>query len=157
MLLAIDPGTTKSAYVIYNTDNQHIVEFGIRDNTEICVKFAQKTSDTNTITACAIEMIASYGMPVGADVFITCTWIGRFQQALWQSCRIPTDYVFRQDVKLHLCRTTRAKDANIRQALIDRYGGKDAAIGVKAAPGPLYGVKADVWSALAVAITRAET
>ena len=37
----------------------------------------------------------------------------------------------RQEVKLHLCNSARAKDANIRQALIDRFGGKDKAIGRK--------------------------
>jgi len=48
----------------------------------------------------------------------------------------------------------RAKDANIRQALIDRYGpGKDKAIGQKKTPGPLYGFKSHEWAALAVAVT----
>jgi len=60
--------------------------------------------------------------------------------------------ISRRAVKLHLCGSARAKDANIRQALIDRYGGS-AAIGRKAAPGPLYGVSKDVWSALAIAVT----
>jgi hypothetical protein len=59
----------------------------------------------------------------------------------------------RRAVKLALCGDSRAKDANIRQALIDRFGGKDAAIGRKAAPGPLYGISRDVWSALAIAVT----
>jgi hypothetical protein len=59
----------------------------------------------------------------------------------------------RRAVKLALCGDSRAKDANIRQALIDRFGGKDAAVGRKAAPGPLYGISRDVWSALAIAVT----
>lgn len=46
-----------------------------------------------------------------------------------------------------------AKDANVRQALINRFGGKDAAIGRKAAPGPLYGISRDMRSALAIAVT----
>lgn len=58
----------------------------------------------------------------------------------------------RRAVKLALCGDSRAKDANIRQALIDRFGGS-AAIGRKAAPGPLYGISRDVWSALAIAVT----
>ena len=50
------------------------------------------------------------------------------------------------------------RDANIRQALIDRYGpGKDRAIGRKLSPGPLYGLSGDCWSALAVAVTTTET
>ena len=58
----------------------------------------------------------------------------------------------RRAVKLALCGDSRARDANIRQALIDRFGGS-AAVGRKAAPGPLYGISRDVWSALAIAVT----
>ena len=46
-----------------------------------------------------------------------------------------------------------AAGARTRHALIDRFGGKDAAIGRKAAPGPLYGISRDMWSALAIAVT----
>ena len=62
--------------------------------------------------------------------------------------------VYRKDVKLHLCGDLRAKDANIRQALIDLFGpGKERAIGKKKTPGPLYGIRKHEWSALAVAVT----
>ena len=62
--------------------------------------------------------------------------------------------VYRRDVKLFHCQTVRANDANIRAAIIDRFGpGKEKAIGKKSAPGPLYGIKGDEWSALAVALT----
>jgi hypothetical protein len=51
-----------------------------------------------------------------------------------------------------------AKDANIRQALIDRFGGsKEAAIGTIKRQGPLYGVKGHEFAALAVAVTWIET
>jgi len=102
----------------------------------------------------AIEMIASYGMAVGRDVFETCVWIGRFVEA-WRWPAEPR-LIYRRDVKLHLCGSSRAKDANVRQALIDLYGGPSA-IGKKASKGPLYGVKSHAWSALAVAVTAANT
>src|SRR5699024_5972970 len=99
-----------------------------------------------------VEMIASDGMPVGREVFETCLWIGRFIQAAGGA-----ELVYRRDVKLHLCGSARAKDANIRQALIDRFGpGREKAIGIKAQPGPLYGFKRDMWAALAVAVTYAD-
>jgi hypothetical protein len=63
----------------------------------------------------------------------------------------------RKDVKLHLCGSPRAKDANIRQALLDRYGGKEKAIGSKHQRGPLYGIRSHLWAALAVAVTYQET
>lgn len=68
-----------------------------------------------------IERLASYGMPVGRNVFETCEWVGRFTQAAQK----PVDYIYRQDEKLHLCHDSRAKDANIRRALIDRFATHD--------------------------------
>jgi hypothetical protein len=102
----------------------------------------------------AIEMIASYGMAVGKEVFETCVWIGRFVQVAGPEC---VRLVYRKDVKLHLCGSPRAKDPNVRQALIDRWGGKAEAIGNVKKPGPLYAVKSHAWPALAVAVTAAET
>jgi len=102
----------------------------------------------------AIEMIASYGMPVGSEIFDTCVWIGRFLQAHARPASVKL--VKRHEVKMHLCGSMRAKDSHIRQRLIDIYGpGKEAAIGRKSSPGPLYGVKGHAWAALAVGVTAA--
>jgi hypothetical protein len=76
-------------------------------------------------------------------------WTGRFIErwrdyaAMGDPIRIP-----RGEIKVHLCRSTKAKDANVRQALIDRFG----APGTKKAPGVLFGVTSHCWAALAVAV-----
>ena len=146
-ILAIDPGTTESGWVLF--DGKRVLASAIYPNAEALVHLLRGW--TAGADALAIEMIASYGMPVGREVFETCVWIGRFQQA-W---RAPDEVrlVYRRDVKLHLCGSPKAKDANIRQALIDKLG----PVGTKAAPGPLYGVKSHAWAALAVAVTALET
>ncbi|MFR8116876.1 MAG: hypothetical protein ACLVAK_07740 [Clostridia bacterium] len=95
-----------------------------------------------------IEMIASYGMPVGKEVFETCVWIGRFLE-LARMKNIDTTYIYRKDEKMNICNSMKAKDSNIRQALIDRFG----PVGTKQNPGWFYGFKADIWSAYAVGIT----
>lgn len=155
-VIAIDPGNVQSAYVIYEDGN--LLEHDICENevlverllTDICVLSGPDTM--------AIEMIACYGMAVGKTVFDTCVWIGRFIQ-VWGPLK--SHKVYRMDCKMHLCHNARAKDGNIRQAIIDRYpaigAGKIPQIGTKARPGPLYGVSKDVWAALAVAITYSET
>jgi hypothetical protein len=138
--LAIDPGPTRSAFVRW--DGQRVVDSAWCDNEEIRDVIAMNRRKGPI----AIEMIASYGMAVGADVFQTCVEIGRFVEAAQGNVSL----VFRRDVKMHLCGSARAKDANIRQALLDRLG----PVGTKKAPGPLYGVKSHIWAALAVAITH---
>jgi hypothetical protein len=154
-LLAIDPGPQESALLIYDTELRQPVGWFKVTNEDAVLAVAARPKDEDHI---AIEMVASYGMAVGAEVFETCVWIGRFIECWKWAKTLAPDHtlVYRRDVKLHLCGSARAKDANIRQAIIDRYGGKEKAVGRKAAPGPLYGISGDVWSALAVAITAAE-
>ena len=57
--------------------------------------------------------------------------------------------IYRIDEKMNLCHSAQAKDANIRQALIDRFGD----VGTKRNPGWFYGVSKDVWAAIAVGVT----
>lgn len=160
-LLAIDPGPVESALVTYDTDSGR-PDWWIKapnasgDHTSALEWIGHIEADE-----IAIEMIASYGMAVGREVFETCVWIGRFAER-WThrllDVRPDALLVYRRDVKLHLCGSARAKDPNVRQALIDRYGpGKAKAIGLKASPGPLYGLTGDCWAALGVAVTAAET
>jgi hypothetical protein len=108
------------------------------------------------ISTVVIERIQSYGMAVGEEVFETVFWTGRFAEAA-----VARGYglarLGRLKVKTTLCHDSRARDANIRAELINRFGpGKEKAIGTKRQPGPLYGVSGDVWSALAVAVAWAD-
>jgi len=153
LLLAIDPGYTQSAWIEYDAGRP--TAFDIAPNHDLLDVIHQTSAHR-----LAIESVASYGMAVGAEVFETCVWAGRFIQQWVAAGRDESTIrrVYRREVKLHLCGSMRAKDPNVRAALIDRYGpGKGKAIGLKASPGPLYGIRADVWAALAVAVTATET
>ncbi len=147
-LLAIDPGTTHSGWVLMRHGNPFA--FGHEMENREVLDMLRGTPGVPV----AIEMIASYGMPVGAEIFDTCVWIGRMTQVAGAD-RVRK--VFRKDVKLHLCGSARAKDANIRAELINRWGGKADAVGTVKKPGPLHGIKSHAWSALAVAVTAMET
>jgi hypothetical protein len=144
-VIAIDPGPTETAWVIW--DGATLMSFAKEANEQVLERVRNHRGNTSH---CVIEQITSYGMAVGAEVFETVYWSGRFAEA-YGAARV--DRVPRLKVKLHLCHDSRAKDANIRQALVDRFGGKDKAIGRKATAGPLYGVAGDVWAALALAVT----
>lgn len=151
-MFAIDPGTTKSAWCMF--DGERVVDCGIESNDEVLA-----IVQSIPVQEIAIEMIASYGMPVGKEVFETVLWVGRFFQVVQQRGITPR-LVYRLQVKTHLCKSAKAKDANIRQAIIDKFpasgGGKTPQVGTKNQPGPLFGVHADIWAALGVAIYAME-
>jgi len=149
MIIAIDPGTTASAWALM--DGPKVFCHNLEDNTDVLLWLRE--TPPAMATHLAIEMVASYGMPVGREVFETCVWIGRFIEA-WRGA---WSFVYRREVKSWLCQDSRAKDSNVRRAILDMYppagGGKTPQVGTKAHPGPLYGVSKDVWSAIGVGLT----
>lgn len=155
-LLAIDPGNTESAFVIIGEERQPI-HFQKKDNNAL---LDDMFDWPNWIGPCdvVIEMVASYGMAVGADVFETCVWIGRFFQ-LWHHRGYKPQLIKRHPVKLHHCHSAKAKDSNITQALVDRFtpGQPNHGKGTKANPGWFYGFSKDVWQAYALAVYAMDT
>ena len=146
-VLALDPGPEQSAYVIW--DGERVLDHGKRPNHGLL--------DIEVPKWRVIEKIAAMGMAVGETTFETVFWSGRFAQA-WGGA----DRITRYQVKLHVCRNARAKDANIRQAVIDRVGeaskvefyrGPKGGLKRRVIPGPTYGLVADEWQALALALT----
>lgn len=139
-MYGIDPGPVTQSIVFF--DFHRCLAF---DATRDTVSHA--ISDISDQFPIACEWIESFGMAVGKDVFRTVHAIG-YLHAQYPAMRL----IPRRDIKLHLCRSVRAKDSNIRQALIDRFGHP----GTKKNPGVLYGIKSHYWSALAVAVTALE-
>lgn len=144
MILSIDPGSVLSGWVLYVPGN--VVDSGVHPNHDV---LAWVRAGQGADLLC-IEMMQARGMPTSNDEFLTLVWIGRFQQAWRDPERVRL--VYRKDVKMHLCGNMKAKDSNIRQALINLVGPQ----GKKAAPGPTYGVSSHAWAALGVAVTASE-
>ena len=144
-ILSIDPGPVQSGYVTW--DGHKIYEKGILENDKMLLKL---DSIPRNIKEMVIEQVRSYGMPVGATVFDTVFWTGRFCQA-WHG---KFSQVPRLLVKQYLCHNSRAKDSNIIQALVDRfaYGQKNRGKGTKKENGFFYGFKSDIWQAFALAV-----
>lgn len=171
-LLAIDPGPAESAMVIW--DGKRIWSAEIVEN-DILLKAIwgeePLTIYDSGIGICRIEMISSYGMPVGADVFDTVVWIGRFYEAWQKKIGNGIALVYRHAVKNHHCNSHKAKDSNIRQVLIDKYGppftteeycpigkkGQPLKPRKRRLPGLTSVLKEDTWQAFALATYYTET
>lgn len=150
-VLAIDPGNKESAYCFIDAETLQPGPFAKTENEKLL-----SIINLSNYHAIVIERVASYGMAVGRDVFETCEWVGRFTQA---ALPLTADYIYRRDEKLHICGDSKAKDANIRRALIDRFAQRDLknGKGTKKDPDWFYGFSADCWAAYAVGITYIET
>lgn len=148
-ILAIDPGNVESAYVIW--DGENIIDKGKVENNKL-LDFFKHERDIDRVF---IEMLASYGMSVGETVFETCVWVGRFIQ-VFADKNILCAKVYRIKIKNHICHSSKAKDSNIIQALVDRFGNPNEygkyGKGTKNNQGFFYGFSKDIWQAFAVAV-----
>ena len=153
VIFAIDPGNTQSGYAKLEMPNFRLCEFGKVDNNTLLKMLEEYDPFGNVVFA--IEMVASYGMPVGKDVFETCVWVGQYIHAIKGQ---QYEFIYRKEEKIALCGSMKAKDSNIRQALIDRYAQFDFknGKGTKKNPDVFYGVSKDVWAAIAVGVTYYE-
>lgn len=141
-IIGIDPGNTHTAFAVI--EGEKVKEAHYLPNKQALHWLMGAPPEAQA----ACEMIASYGMPVGKTVFDTCVFIGYLAAA--RGARMK--FVTRIQVKSTICHSAKAKDANVRQALIDRYGPQ----GTKKKPGPTYGLSGDMWAALAVATAYAD-
>lgn len=163
-ILAIDPGNVQSAYVVMDAETYKPYKIGKVDNEEMlrivsfeCANAFYNQAPVPQVTDIIIENVTSYGMPVGREVFDTCIWIGRFTQqtANHSPSFLKVDFILRSEEKLTLCHDSKAKDSNIRRALIDRFAQHDLqrGTGTKKSPDWFYGFAADIWAAYAVGVT----
>lgn len=144
-ILAIDPGPVRSGVVLWLNGR---IGWACADMLNGAVLDEIARAPHQTRIACE-TMQANYAATVGGSVIDTLVWIGRFVQARYP---LPVLLLTRQDIKASICNgNTRANDAGVRQALIDRLG----LPGTKKRPGPTYGVTSHAWSALAVAVVAA--
>jgi Holliday junction resolvasome RuvABC endonuclease subunit len=154
-ILGIDPGELKSGFVVYDSEQRKIYERGIIDNHNLIASIQYEKLHFDEV---AIEMFDSFGMPVGAEVFKTIFWIGRFYQAAQEKVKMAT-LIHRKSIKMALCNTPRAKDSNIRQVLIDRFGKPGSK---KNGENPHYQdltypkISSHIWKALAVFVVYTE-
>jgi len=148
-VIAIDPGTTESGLVIWDGET---VLLSTKDDNERLLWRLQHSWPTFEKSDLVIEQIRSYGQTVGQEIFDTCVWCGRFEQAWLMSSGVKAEYIPRVEIKKHICHRHIATDSHIRQALIDRFGPKPT----KKKDNPVYGgykIANDEWQSWALAVT----
>lgn len=151
-VLALDPDPRGATWVVLDTSASTTAPRVVACQQRATLGEIEGLLARPDIGRVAVEMIEAMGMAVGREVFETCVNIGRIEEQAARAGHV-AERITRRSVKLLLCGSMRAKDPNVRQAILDRYGATKAeAIGTKRAPGPLYGVSGDVWAAIGVGL-----
>lgn len=155
--LCIDPGTTKTGWVIFDPLAEKPVEAGWEDNATVLWRIENMNFHDRVI----METFAAQGMPLGDSSLQTVRWEGRFVERALMSRGIEVDHITRRAIKIAICGSSRAKDSNIRAAMVDMYAfawsNIGNGLGVKDNPSPLAclrsgkGATAHTFAALAVA------
>lgn len=121
-ILAIDTGTEKTAFVMYNKETKQLADRHLLPNRELIERF-KKYFEEGNIEVCLIEMSAIYGacsLSILANVLI----IGIYAQ-LAKQYNIPVKLIFRKTVKLELCGGLRGvNDTTVNNTLKDSYWGE---------------------------------
>lgn len=166
-ILAIDPGTTQSAYALLNDAYQVLSADKVENSVMMDI-----IASTPGIDAVIIEdMEPRYprngkdsnaaGAIVGASTYTTLKWMGKFDLTA-QVRGIAVYWIYRRDERAALIRkkelpadAPKHADGQIRAALIARFAVHDKANGkgTKATPDTFYGVSGDMWQAIAVGVT----
>lgn len=155
-VFAVDPANEKSGFAVIRIADYEPVYIGKVDNEELAEYI--KTCPFKDSAVPVIEMIGHYGtgMPAGRTVFDTCIWIGRFMEIFDNNFELSSEAttLMRATIKTKICGVPKAKDANVIQALIDRFAPytPNKGKGTKKEPGFFYGFKADIWQAYAVGV-----
>lgn len=154
IVYGIDPGLEASGFVELNTESRRVF-LALADADHCRVRRLLRDispADAEPKFIVAIERLQFYGAGMGSDTITTAEETGRYLEALGRAAI----RLSRPTIKAHLTGKANTKDAHVRAALLDRFGGEKAARGSKKAQGALYGVHSHSWAALAVAVVAAE-
>lgn len=171
-ILAIDPGSIESAWLIladgrperFAREPNERLRDRLRwylDEPATLPEFRTQSDEGLVADVVVIETIQPRGERLYSQVVEMLQWAGRFAEAAYPT---PVHFLSREAIKRYLCppnpevkRRGAAKDGDVWASLVERFGGgPDVAVGVKASPGPLYGIHSDVRAALAVGVAYEE-
>lgn len=164
-VLAIDPGPLTCGVVILDRVEGSVPRIR-HASAEVSTDSVMGLIDVNVPLGMpvVIEHLSCYGVDFSAVLRDTALISGEFRLRCRQLGREAT-FITRPDVKLHVTQSRKTKDKDIRDALIEKWGGEVAAMGYQKIPGskqrtpkgPLYDISSHAWAALALGVTFLET
>lgn len=161
-LLAIDPGTTHSAYAMIR-DDYSIISAAKVSNGELLALVKGGEWDEMAIECMEARHVVN-GV-IGAETYDTCYWIGRYMQAAEDRGK-PVHQIYRAQERSRLVPTKKNKlpkhpdyvgagaDSQIRATLIRRFAKHDMKNGKgrAACKDTFYGFAKDMWSAFGIGV-----
>lgn len=154
-VLGLDPGPAESALVEYDAEARAVTLHRKAPNETLRAELLPLLAPCEGREAVfVIETPYARGGVERQAVFDTLVEVGRYVE-VWTRLAGEPHRIRRESVKRAILGRTSGTDAQVRAALLDRWGG-DSARGTKREPGPLYGLRGDEWAALAVAVAWAD-
>ena len=166
-ILAIDPGTTQSAYCVLQPDYSIIAAAKV-PNDDLHALIARGGMDEMVIECMEPRFLGGQktaGQMIGAETYETCIWNGRYMEQAMQ-LGMPVHRVYRSEERSRLIPSKRNKlpplpagagqtaDAQIRASLIQRFAKHDKknGKGTTKCRDTFYGFAKDMWNAFAVGV-----
>lgn len=151
MIFAVDPGPETCGFALYDGERRRVDASMSAMPVANCLSAVASWADA--IDTVVIERVQSYGIS-GSSLLRTAEVVGRVWQAA-VTAELPVELYYRREVLQTLDITGKGnRDALVRQRIIEMFGGdRRLAVGLKASPGPCYGVSGHAWQALGVALT----
>ena len=163
-ILAIDPGTTLSAYALIR-DDYSIISAAKVPNEELLTLV--KGGEWSEMVIECMEARHVVNGVIGAETYDTCYWIGRYMQAAIdlgktvhqiyraqeRSRLVPTK---KNKLPKHPAHVGQSADSQIRATLIRRFAQHDMKNGKGTAKNKdvFYGFARDMWSAFAIGVVH---
>ena len=148
LITAIDPGPWLSAYVVLR--GAEVVEHAKVNNLEL-LKLLRWREPVGPVI---VEAVSPRRHGVGHETLDTAVWVGRYLEAWRGVSRTMTRQEVKKALGLKAGGKHQATDADVRSALIVRWGGPPGKR--QRPPVALAGLARDEWAALAVAVAWRE-
>lgn len=155
IVVGIDPGPEKCGFVAWETREHPLWKLVTADAVSVAELFGAIAAEQPGAVVC--EDLTAQGSVLGRHTIETAKVCGELRY-FCRERNYPLHFVTRIAVKKHLLGRASGNDAQVREALAERFGpGRQKAWGTKKSPGPLYGLKGHSVQALAVLLTWLDT